>query len=63
MIQVYPEYTACRSGFVLVTDNCDMKPVSGKYDTIKDAVEWGTKNGYIVNLYKDGKLVARKLPT
>lgn len=63
MIKTYVEHTACRSGFVLVTDNCDAKPVSGRFQTVDDAADWGVKNGYIVNFYENGKLVKQKLPS
>lgn len=62
MIKTYVEYTAYHSAFVLVTDNCDMKPVSGKFDTAQEATDWGVNNGYIVNRYEEGKLEETKLP-
>lgn len=62
MKNTYVEYTACRSGFVLVTDDCDMKPVSGRFHTVDGATDWGVKNGYTVNRYEEGKLVETKLP-
>ena len=62
MMKTYAEHTAAHDAFVLVTDTCDMKPVSGKFNTVQEATEWGLNNGYIVNRYEEGELVETKLP-
>ncbi len=61
-IETYIEFNASKSGFCLVTDECYPKLIKGGFEFIKPACDWGVENGYVVNVYDEGKLVDKLMP-